>query len=69
MTDVCVGVQWSQSIRREIWNDVNKHYNVVNVDIFKGDPWSIPWINFEDNINKFISKFGEGGKGLFQGGC
>jgi hypothetical protein len=48
MTDVCVGVQWSQSIRREIWNDVNKHYNVVNVDIFKGDPWSIPWINFED---------------------
>jgi hypothetical protein len=48
MTDVCVGVQWSQSVRREVWNDINKSYNVVNSDVFKGNTNSIPWIKFED---------------------
>jgi hypothetical protein len=48
MTDVCVGIQWSQSVRREIWNDIDKSYYVVNSDVFKGKTNSIPWVNFED---------------------
>jgi hypothetical protein len=53
MTDVCVGIQWSQSVRREIWNDIDKSYGVVNSDIFKGNTWSIPWIDFDDK-NVFV---------------
>jgi hypothetical protein len=48
MTDICVGIQWSQSVRREVWNSDDKLYNVVNSDIFKGQTYSIPWIEFED---------------------
>lgn len=54
MRDVCVGIQWSQSVRREIWSDVDKSYFVVNSDIFNGETYSIPWINFEDK--EFFSK-------------
>jgi hypothetical protein len=48
MTDICVGIQWSQSVRREVWNRDDKFYNVVNSDIFKGQTYSIPWVEFED---------------------
>lgn len=48
MTDVCVGIQWSQSVRREVWNSLDKSYYVVNSDVFNGDTYSIPWANFED---------------------
>lgn len=48
MTDVCVGVQWSQSVRRELWNNVDKNYSVVNSDVFNEQTSSIPWVNFED---------------------
>lgn len=48
MSDVCVGIQWSQSVRREVWNSTSKNYDCVNVSIFDGDTSSIPWIDFED---------------------
>lgn len=49
MTDVCVGIQWSQSVRREIWNNLDKSYYVVNSDVFEGKTNSISWVNFEDS--------------------
>jgi len=53
MTDVCVGVQWSQPVRREIWNDKDKIYNVINCEIFEGNLSSVKWADIEDK-NLFI---------------
>lgn len=53
MTDVCVGVQWSQYFRREVWNDRDKIYNVINYGVYEGNLSSAKWANLKDeNIFK-----------------
>lgn len=58
MTDVCVGVQWSQYFRREVWNDKDKIYNVINYGVYDGNLSSVKWANLEDeNLFKDNQEF------------
>jgi hypothetical protein len=56
MTDCCVGVQLSQPIRREFWNDKNNTYVTYPVEKIYGEYKNSSPINFmDDNLPFYMS--------------
>ena len=56
MTDSCVGIQLSQSIRREFWDDKTNSYSTYPVEKIYGDYKNSSQVNFmDDNLPFYMS--------------
>jgi hypothetical protein len=54
MTDCCVGIEWSEVTRREVWDKEKQKYNIFGVNNFDKVENHKPFIN-EDNLEFFTS--------------